>query len=109
MQARVWEPAAERLLDDIGIAPGWRCLDLGCGSMGILGPLSRRVGPAGQVVGIDRDAQQLAAARAYVDQERLTNVHFWTSTRMRRARPTRALTWSMSDSSLPRSDATTSC
>lgn len=74
LQARVWEPAAEQLLDQIGIAPGWRCLDLGCGGMGILGPLSRRVGPSGQVVGVDRDAQQLAAARAYVDEEKLTNV-----------------------------------
>jgi SAM-dependent methyltransferase len=74
LQARVWEPAAEQLLDQIGIAPGWRCLDLGCGGMGILGPLSRRAGPSGHVVGVDRDAQQLAAARAYVADERLTNV-----------------------------------
>jgi SAM-dependent methyltransferase len=74
LQARVWEPAAEQLLDQIGIAPGWRCLDLGCGGMGILGPLSRRVGPSGKVVGVDRDAQQLAAVRAYVDEEKLTNV-----------------------------------
>jgi hypothetical protein len=29
-QARVWEPAAEQLLDQIGVAPRWRCLDLGC-------------------------------------------------------------------------------
>ncbi|MCA1648177.1 MAG: methyltransferase domain-containing protein [Chloroflexi bacterium] len=74
LQARVWEPAAEQLLDQIGIAPGSQCLDLGCGGMGILGPLSRRAGPSGQVVGVDRDAQQLAAARAYVDEELLTNV-----------------------------------
>jgi hypothetical protein len=74
LQARVWEPAAEQLLDQIGIAPGWRCLDLGWGGMGILGPLSRRAGPSGHVLGVDRDAQQLAAARAYVAEERLTNL-----------------------------------
>ena len=33
LQARVWEPEAEHLLDRIGVEPGWRCLDLGCGGM----------------------------------------------------------------------------
>jgi SAM-dependent methyltransferase len=42
--------------------------------MGILGPLSRRVGPTGKVVGIDKDPALLAAARAYVADEGLTNV-----------------------------------
>src|ERR687883_2018044 len=74
LQARVWEPEAETMLDRIGVQPGWRCLDLGCGAMGILGPLSRRVGPGGQVVGVDRDPQQLAGARAYVHEQALTNV-----------------------------------
>lgn len=60
--------------DNVGIQPGWHCLDLGCGAMGILGPLSRRVGPAGLVTGVDRDAQQLAAARAYVADDGLSNV-----------------------------------
>jgi ubiquinone/menaquinone biosynthesis C-methylase UbiE len=74
LQARVWDPEAEALLDRIGVQPGWRCLDLGCGAMGILGPLSRRVGPGGQVVGVDIDSQQIAAARAFVEQAGLTNV-----------------------------------
>lgn len=74
LQARLWEPKTEALLDEIGIQPGWRCLDVGCGAMGILGPLSRRVGPKGKVVGIDKDPALLAAARAYVKDEGLTNV-----------------------------------
>ena len=53
LQARLWEPHVERMLDQIGIAPGSTCLDVGCGAMGILDPLSRRVGPRGRVVGID--------------------------------------------------------
>lgn len=36
--------------------------------------LSRRVGPAGRVVGVDNDPRLLAAARAYVEAEGLTNV-----------------------------------
>lgn len=74
LQARVWEPEAEAMLDRIAPQPGWHCADLGCGAMGILGPLSRRVGPAGWVTGVDRDAIQLAAARAYVHEAGLANV-----------------------------------
>jgi SAM-dependent methyltransferase len=74
VQARIWEPDVELLLDQIGVQPGWRCLDLGCGAIGILEPLSRRVGPRGHVVGIDKDLRLLAAARAYVAEQGLTNV-----------------------------------
>jgi SAM-dependent methyltransferase len=74
LQARVWEPEAEAMFDRIGVAPGWNCVDLGCGAMGVLGPLSRRVGPQGHVVGVDRDAKLLAAAREYVHDQHLTNV-----------------------------------
>jgi hypothetical protein len=42
--------------------------------MGILGPLSKRVGAEGKVVGVDLDPKQLDAARAYVEQEGLKNV-----------------------------------
>jgi len=71
---RTWEPEVEAMLDRIGIQAGWRCLDLGCGPMGILGPLSRRVGPSGRVVGADLNAQHLAAARELALQQGLSNV-----------------------------------
>lgn len=74
LQARAWEPDAETMLDRIGIQPGWSCVDVGCGAMGILGPLSRRVGSTGRVVGIDREQPLLAAAHAYVREEGLSNV-----------------------------------
>lgn len=56
LQSRVWEPETEAMLDQIGIQTGWQCIDLGCGAMGILRPLSRRVGVEGHVVGVDVDA-----------------------------------------------------
>lgn len=74
LQARVWEPAAEALLDEIGVQPGWRCLDLGCGAMGILGPLRRRVGEQGQVAGFDADDKMLAAAHHYAEIEGLDKI-----------------------------------
>jgi trans-aconitate methyltransferase len=44
-QAVQYEPAANWLLDQIGVQPGWRAVDIGCGPIGILNLLSQRVGP----------------------------------------------------------------
>ncbi len=62
------------MLDRIGVEPGWSCLDVGCGAMGILEPLSERVGPSGRVLGIDLDETQLKAAREFVRERQLANV-----------------------------------
>jgi SAM-dependent methyltransferase len=69
LQAEVWEPAAERMLGRIGVAAGAHCVDLGCGPRGILGPLARRAGPRGHVVGVELLAAQLGAARARAREE----------------------------------------
>ena len=53
------------MLDRIGVQPGWRCLDIGCGPRGITDLLSERVGPTGRVLGIDKDQEFLAYARAH--------------------------------------------
>jgi ubiquinone/menaquinone biosynthesis C-methylase UbiE len=74
LQARVWEPEAEAMLDQIGVQARWHGLDLGCGAMGILGPLSRRVGPDGKVVGVDLDPKLLDAARVLAQEEGWSNV-----------------------------------
>jgi ubiquinone/menaquinone biosynthesis C-methylase UbiE len=74
IQAEAWEPDVEIWLDLIGVQPGWRCVDLGCGPVGILGPLSRRVERTGRVVGVDVDPGQLEAARQYVHENRLESV-----------------------------------
>jgi ubiquinone/menaquinone biosynthesis C-methylase UbiE len=52
VQARFGEKDAENLISRIGVGSGWRCLDLGCGAMGILRVLSRAVGDEGSVVGL---------------------------------------------------------
>jgi SAM-dependent methyltransferase len=73
-QAQVWAPWAERLLDGIGVGAGWTCADLGCGPVGILPELSRRVGPEGRVVGLERDPDVAESARRMAARERLGNV-----------------------------------
>jgi hypothetical protein len=44
-QAEGFEREARRLLDRIGIRPGWRALDVGCGPIRILPLLAERLGP----------------------------------------------------------------
>ena len=44
-QARVWEAATGRLLDRVGLAPGARCLDAGCGPGETMRLMAQRVGP----------------------------------------------------------------
>ncbi len=53
----------EVMLDRMGAGPGWCCLDLGCGPGGITELLSRQVGKAGRVVGLDADPAFLEHAR----------------------------------------------
>ena len=64
IQAEGMAPDTLTMLDRIGVKPGWRCLDIGCGPGGITRLLSERVGPGGRVVGLDMDEQHLAHARA---------------------------------------------
>jgi ubiquinone/menaquinone biosynthesis C-methylase UbiE len=74
LQSRVWEPAGGRLLAEIGDGTGRRVLDVGCGCLGWLRPLSGWVGPAGHCVGTDIDERLLRAASDLVRDEGLGNV-----------------------------------
>jgi ubiquinone/menaquinone biosynthesis C-methylase UbiE len=65
IQADSMVPDTRMMLDLIGVAPGWRCLDVGCGPRGITDLLSERVGAGGRVVGVDKDEQFIAYARAH--------------------------------------------
>jgi 2-polyprenyl-3-methyl-5-hydroxy-6-metoxy-1,4-benzoquinol methylase len=61
-QARVWEAATGRLLDEVGLGPGASCLDAGCGPGETMRIMAERVGPAGRVHGIDVDEELGAIA-----------------------------------------------
>ena len=74
LQATVWEPAAEQMIGEIGVEPGWRCVDLGCGVRGILEPLADAVDSIGTVIGVDNDPLLLDAARAWAGARQLHNV-----------------------------------
>jgi ubiquinone/menaquinone biosynthesis C-methylase UbiE len=68
-QARTWNRATGRLLDEIALAPGARCLDAGCGPGETMRLLAERVGPAGEVVGVDVDATLGSTTREALRRE----------------------------------------
>jgi arsenite methyltransferase len=52
------------LLDRLGIGPGMRVLDIGCGPGDITSHLAELVGDSGSVVGIDPSAERIGIAQA---------------------------------------------
>jgi ubiquinone/menaquinone biosynthesis C-methylase UbiE len=55
-------PTYVRLLNEVGIKPGWHVLDAGCGSGSFLPLLAELVGPAGRLTAIDLAAEHVDLA-----------------------------------------------
>jgi SAM-dependent methyltransferase len=64
------------LLERIGVAPGARCLDAGCGGGDVSLALARMVGPSGAVVGLDIDEIKLTLARHEAADAGVRNVEY---------------------------------
>jgi protein-L-isoaspartate O-methyltransferase len=75
-QAAMVAPCTERLFRAAGIGPGDRVLDLGSGVGDVSLLLGQLVGPAGAVVGVERDGRSIARAEARVAAAGLSNVSF---------------------------------
>jgi SAM-dependent methyltransferase len=86
IQGAAMAPDSAIMLDRIGVGPGWRCLDLGCGPGGITGLMSERVGPTGRVVGLDADPVFVEHARRHAPG----NVEFVIGNAYRSSLPTGA-------------------
>jgi SAM-dependent methyltransferase len=63
VQAEVWAPMADWLLDQIDVGVGARVIDVACGPLGIMHLLAQRVGPSGEVFGLDREPRMITMAR----------------------------------------------
>ena len=74
--ARIFQPATRALLDRVAIPTGARCLDIGCGGGDVTLELARRVGPEGEVIGVDLDADKLAIARGEAAAQGLAYVEY---------------------------------
>lgn len=66
----------ERMLDDAGIAPGMRVLDIGCGPGAVSLMLARRVGHQGHVFAVDQSPRMLELARANAQNAGVSNLTF---------------------------------
>jgi ubiquinone/menaquinone biosynthesis C-methylase UbiE len=75
-QAKRLAPVTERFLREAGIGAGQRVLDVGAGVGDVTILLSHPVGPAGDVVAIERDARSIDRAKAWVIEAGLRNVTF---------------------------------
>jgi SAM-dependent methyltransferase len=60
----LFDPSTFRHLTALGLAPGWRCWEVGAGGTSVVDFLADRVGPAGQVLATDLDVSWAAAAAA---------------------------------------------
>jgi SAM-dependent methyltransferase len=67
-------PDSDAQLEKIGVKPGERIVDIGCGPGGALHLLAKRVGPTGSVLGIDRSAHFVDLARRFSADLGLTQV-----------------------------------
>jgi ubiquinone/menaquinone biosynthesis C-methylase UbiE len=69
-------PDTEALFARVGLAPGMRCLDLGCGGGEVTLQMARMVAPDGSVTGIDMDGVKLGLGRQEAARRGLENVEF---------------------------------
>jgi ubiquinone/menaquinone biosynthesis C-methylase UbiE len=74
--ARVLLPSTLQILDRAGIMRGMKCLDTGCGGGHVALLMAGMVGPEGQVIGTDTDAEILALAKEDAEAATATNVTF---------------------------------
>jgi ubiquinone/menaquinone biosynthesis C-methylase UbiE len=77
IQAAIIRPITMRLLQGLGIFPGMRILDVGCGAGDVAMLAAELVGKSGMVVGIDQSEDAILAARARAAT--VKNVHFLVS------------------------------
>jgi SAM-dependent methyltransferase len=73
-QAMLLADDAAWLFDQVGLRAGQSVVELGCGPRGCLDLLAERVGPRGDVLGIERSPDAVALARKLMRELELTNV-----------------------------------
>jgi SAM-dependent methyltransferase len=62
--ATLFDPSTFRHLDALGLAPGWRCWEVGAGGTTVVSHLAARVGPGGRVLATDINLSWAVGAAA---------------------------------------------
>lgn len=76
LQGRLYDDYTAYVLEQAGLRPGMRVLDIGCGPGDVSFIAARLVGPTGTVLGVDAAADIIELARARAAQQDLDNVGF---------------------------------
>ena len=76
VQSELYGPSTRRLLTDAGIGSGMRVLDVGSGTGHVALLAAELVGPAGDVLGVERDRARAAMATARAEEAARRNVRF---------------------------------
>src|SRR3954469_18882349 len=76
LQHRVWRDVVTACWHRVGLTDGWKVIDVGSGPGYATADLAEIVGPTGRVLGIERSARFLEAARERCARRGLTNVEF---------------------------------
>ena len=64
LMSRLLDPIEDAYIAKLGVGPGWRCLELGCGNGSIAQALAARVAPMGHVVASHIDLRYLGNLKA---------------------------------------------
>jgi ubiquinone/menaquinone biosynthesis C-methylase UbiE len=80
LQAKVLEGPTRRLIQECGIRPGMRVLDIGCGAGDVSMLLADVVGNSGSVVAIDQERQAIDVARSRAAQAGYGQIEFDVAT-----------------------------
>jgi SAM-dependent methyltransferase len=72
----VYGASTESLLAELGLGPGMRAADIGCGTGTVAHWMAGRVGARGEVAGVDLSLAQLAVARREADRLGFAHLHF---------------------------------
>ena len=62
------------VLSEVGIQPGFRVIDFGCGPGSYIAPLSRLVGPEGRIYAVDFHPLAIRSVRRIIAKQHLENV-----------------------------------
>ncbi|MGQ0429664.1 MAG: class I SAM-dependent methyltransferase [Gammaproteobacteria bacterium] len=76
LQHRVWRAAVLDCWERAGIGPGSRVLDVGAGPGYAAAELAEIVGPAGEVVAVERSGRYVEAGRAMLARHAFANVRY---------------------------------
>lgn len=64
LMSELLDPLHRGYLEKLGLKPGWRCLEVGCGNGSVSRWMAEKVGPKGRVVATDLDLRYVGELRA---------------------------------------------